>query len=75
MSTNLQKSNKSLIAVTIGDINGIGIHLLVKEFYKKKINNFVLITNLNIFYKNINFSKKLVNEINEDEIYKYNTNK
>ena len=47
MNTNLLKLNKNLICVTIGDIEGIGIHLLLKEFKKCKIDNFVLLTNIN----------------------------
>ena len=45
-----------LIAITIGDINGIGIEILLKLWKKKKIKNFILFTNIKIF-KNI-FKKK-----------------
>ena len=58
MNTSLIKLNKKLICVTIGDIEGIGIHLLLKEFKKKKIKDFILITNVNIFIKYIRFPKK-----------------
>ncbi|PPR45937.1 MAG: 4-hydroxythreonine-4-phosphate dehydrogenase 2 [Alphaproteobacteria bacterium MarineAlpha5_Bin7] len=44
-----------LIAVTIGDINGVGIKILINLWLANKINNFVLVTNLNIFN---NFLKK-----------------
>ena len=37
MNTSLVNLNKNLICVTIGDIEGIGIHLLLKEFKKRKI--------------------------------------
>ena len=37
--------NKKLIAVTIGDIDGIGIELLINLWKLKKIKNFILITN------------------------------
>jgi len=40
-----------LIAVTIGDIKGIGIELLLKLWFEKKIYNFVLFTNKKIFDK------------------------
>ncbi len=45
MNTNLKKLNKKIICVTIGDLDGIGIHSLLKEFKKGKIKNFVLLTN------------------------------
>ena len=48
MNIDLLKLNKQLICVTIGDIKGIGIHILLKEFKKGKINNFVLITNVKV---------------------------
>ena len=38
-----------LIAVTIGDINGIGIDILIKTWQERKIQNFILITNIKIF--------------------------
>ena len=40
-----------LIAITIGDINGIGIDILIKTWKEKKIKNFILITNINILKK------------------------
>ena len=33
-----------LIGVTIGDIQGIGIEILIKEWKRKRVKNFVLIT-------------------------------
>ena len=60
MNTNLSKLNKKLICVTIGDIEGIGIYLLLKEFKNKKISNFVLITNVKIFNQYIKFPKKIL---------------
>ena len=62
MNTNLLKLNK-LICVTIGDIEGIGIHLLLKEFKKEKIKDFILITNINIFNEWYDFCKMVVSEI------------
>ena len=40
-----------IIAITIGDINGIGIDILVKTWKEKKIKNFVLVTNYKILNK------------------------
>ena len=40
-----------LIAITIGDIKGIGIEILIKTWKQKKIKNFILITNINILSK------------------------
>ena len=71
MSTNLSKLNKKLICVTIGDIEGIGIHLLLKEFNKKKINNFILLTNIEIFCKYIKYPKKKINTVNENNFNNY----
>jgi len=53
-----------LIAVTIGDIKGIGIELLIKEWKKKRIKNFVLFTSYKLLKEYIN--KKKINI----EIYK-----
>ena len=47
-----------LIGVTIGDINGIGIEILIKEWKKGRIKNFVLISNYKLFKKYIS-SKKI----------------
>ena len=38
-----------IIAVTVGDIEGIGIEILIKIFKSKKNNKFVLFTNYKIF--------------------------
>ncbi len=40
-----------LIAITIGDINGIGLDILIKTWKEKKIKNFILITNIKILDK------------------------
>ena len=55
--------NIKLKAVTIGDINGIGIHLLIKlwKYKKKEIGNFILVTNYNLFIK---FLKKNLQSLN-----------
>tara|TARA_Y100000741_G_scaffold310802_1_gene254653 strand:- start:10 stop:1026 length:1017 start_codon:yes stop_codon:yes gene_type:complete len=54
----LKNTMNKLIAVSIGDIKGIGIEILIKEWKKKKIKNFVLITNYNLFKKYI-ITKKI----------------
>jgi 4-hydroxy-L-threonine phosphate dehydrogenase PdxA len=65
MSIILSKLNKKLICVTIGDIEGLGIHLLLKEFKKNKIKDFILMTNITIFNKYIKFTKNKINVVNE----------
>ncbi len=75
MNTILSKLNKKLICITIGDIEGIGIHLLMKEFKKGKIKNFILITNIDIFIKYIKFPKNKINIVNEKNFNNYNTKK
>ena len=39
----------NLIAVTAGDIDGIGLKVLTKEWNQKKISDFILISNVKIF--------------------------
>ncbi len=75
MNTSLKKLNKKLICVSIGDIEGIGIYSLLKEFKKGKIKNFILLTNINIFNKYIQFSKKRINIINKIDFNNYNKKK
>ena len=48
---------KRFIAITIGDIKGIGIQLLIDLIIKKKINNFILFTNYNIIKKYLDKNK------------------
>ncbi len=47
-----------IIAVTIGDIKGIGIEILINEWKRQKLRNFVLITNYKLFKKYLS-SKKI----------------
>ena len=52
-----------IVAITIGDINGIGIQILIDSWKKNKINNFILFCD----YKYINTfleKKNIYNEIN-----------
>ena len=75
MSINLSKLSKKLICVTIGDIEGIGIRLLLKEFKEKKIKDFILISNVNIFKKHIEFPENKINIIDGENFNNYNKNK
>ena len=75
MNTSLTRLNKKLISVTIGDIEGIGVHLLLKEFKKQKINNFILFTNINIFNEYIKFPKNKINILDKINFKNYNKNK
>ena len=47
----------NLIAITIGDINGIGIKILIDLFNRKKVDNFILFSNLNIIKRYIKKNK------------------
>ncbi len=76
----------NLIAVTIGDIKGIGIEILLKTWQSKKIKNFILFTNEKYFRyylkkNNIKIKYKVINNIsikllnlykNKFLIYTYN---
>ena len=59
----MQKNfTSNLTAVSIGDINGVGIQILIQAWKKKKLKNFILITNYILFNKYIvekNLSLKL----------------
>ena len=48
-----------VIAVTIGDIDGIGLDILLKTWKDKKIKNIILITNIDILLKSL--KKRKVN--------------
>tara|TARA_E500000178_G_C17005949_1_gene748119 strand:+ start:90 stop:1064 length:975 start_codon:yes stop_codon:yes gene_type:complete len=69
------KLNKKLICVTIGDVKGIGIYLLLKEYKNKKIKDFILITNLDIFIKYVKFPKNKINLVNDINLNNYNKKK
>ena len=71
MNTNLANLNKKLVCVTIGDIKGIGIHLLLKKFKEEKIHDFILLTNISIFNKYIKFPKKKINILNKSNLNNY----
>ena len=75
MNTTIPKLNNKLTCVTIGDIEGIGIHLLLKEFRNNNIKDFILITNIKIFNKYIKFPRNMINVINEINFNNYNKKK
>ena len=56
--------NKKFVAITIGDINGIGIELLIKLFIEKKIKNFILFTNNKLLSNYLKKNKLKINIIN-----------
>ena len=67
---------KKLIAITIGDIEGIGIRILIKEWSKNKIKNFVIICNHNIYKKSILDNKNNIKKKKkDDQIINYDTKK
>ena len=62
----------NIIAVTIGDINGVGVDILLKLINKKKLKNIVLFSNIKIIKKYIvkcNLNIKL-NEIKKNVDFK-----
>ena len=66
-----------VISITIGDIDGIGIKLLIQLWKKRKIHNFFLITNANIFKNflkknNINIKIRIINSRNDLKLYNKN---
>ena len=63
-----------LIAVSIGDINGIGIKILIKEWKNNNINNFVLFTNLKLI-NNYILNNKLNIKINDYSVKFLSTHK
>ena len=69
--------NKKIIAVTIGDINGNGIEILIKLWKSKRIHNFILITNNKLFKKylikkKIKLPIKTFNKYKRDDFMKIN---
>ncbi len=76
----------NIIAVTIGDIKGVGIEILINSWKKKKINNFILLSDIKLvskLLKNKNLDKQINlislnnNKINFDKrkinIFSYKT--
>ena len=62
------------VGITIGDINGIGIDILIKSFKLNKINNFILFTNIKIIKnyiqdRNISINLNIIKSDNFDKNY------
>ena len=62
------------VGITIGDINGIGIDILIKSFRLNKINNFILFTNIKIIKnyiqdRNISINLNIIKSDNFDKNY------
>ena len=63
------------IAITIGDIQGIGIEILIKSFREKQISNFILFININkikkyLQKKKINIKLNIIDTKKKDLNYK-----
>ena len=71
----INELNKKIIAITIGDIDGIGINLLIKEYNRNKIKNFILITNIDVFNKKIKFPIRNINLIKLSQKFNYDDKK
>ena len=61
------------IAITIGDIKGIGIEILLKTWRERKIKNIILFTNINVFTQYLK-NKKIKIEVNLIDDKKLNLN-
>tara|TARA_Y100001970_G_C14252677_1_gene873002 strand:- start:941 stop:1909 length:969 start_codon:yes stop_codon:yes gene_type:complete len=71
--------NNNFIAVTIGDINGIGIELLIRAWKLKKIKKFILFTNQNFFDNYLKNNKKkvkykIINNFSYNDFKNYDSN-
>ena len=77
----------NILGITIGDIKGVGIKILINAYIQKKIRNFILFTDLklieNYLIKNkinieINLVRKNINKVNliknKLNIYSYKSN-
>ena len=47
----------NIIAITIGDINGVGIDIVIKSWKNKKLNNFILFINYKKIRKYLSLRK------------------
>ncbi len=61
------------IAITIGDINGIGLEILINSWKKKQIKKFIVFSNIKIIKKYFK-KKNLVSDLNIIDIKKKNYN-
>ena len=51
----------SIVAITIGDINGIGIKILIDLWNKNKLGKFILFTDIKVFKRYLNKNKLKLN--------------
>ncbi len=73
-----------IVAITIGDYNGIGIHILLESWKKNEIKNFILFSNIDKIstilknkkiYKSVNLLKNINNyDSRKFNIYSYKAN-
>tara|TARA_B100000989_G_scaffold298990_1_gene291721 strand:- start:2610 stop:3584 length:975 start_codon:yes stop_codon:yes gene_type:complete len=62
----------NIIAITVGDVKGVGLEILIDSWKKKRIKNFILFTNIRVVSQNLK-NKKINNKINIiNEKNKYN---
>ncbi len=54
----------NIIAISVGDIKGIGIEILIDAWINKKIKNFILFTDIQVLIKYLKNNKKIINKIN-----------
>ncbi len=53
----------NIIAITVGDVKGVGLEILIDSWKKKRIKNFILFTNIRVVSQNLK-NKKINNKIN-----------
>ena len=73
-----------IVAITIGDYNGIGIHILLESWKNNEIKNFILFSNIDKIskilknkkiYKSVNLLKNINNyDSKKFNIYSYKAN-
>ena len=68
---------RNIVAITVGDINGIGIEILINSWKNKKIKNFILFTDISklerfIKKKNLNLKINIVKKENNKIRFDYN---
>ena len=68
---------KNKLCISIGDINGIGIEMLLNIYDKSQNNDFILFTNLNIFERYLikNNIKIKINVVNKNNNLKFDKDK
>ena len=53
----------NIIAITVGDVKGVGLEILIDSWKKKRLKNFILFTNISVVSQNLK-NKKINNKIN-----------